>query len=546
MKNPFHSRVKALENNEILLFIPGIKRGFEKESLRVDKTGTIALSRHPHALGSSLTHPMITTDYCESLLEFVTPAVEEIDKLFETLYDLHQFTYHILKQEGKAEFLWAASMPSRLVPEAEIPIAHYGISNIGQLKYVYRKGLGVRYGKTMQTIAGIHYNFSFSKNFWIAYQELQQKNQEALPQPHARKSAGIPAGIPLDIDSFISEQYLGLLRNAQRFGWLLPLLYGASSAFCACFHKSSRHDLEMFEDHTKIGPYATSLRLSDLGYQNKSQAGNLISYNGLLEYLETMHTAIHTVVPEYEQIGVKVDGEYRQLSACRLQIEDEHYAAFRPKRVTPPDARMIAAIARNGIEYIEIRSLDIDPYLPLGIEPKTIHVLDAFLLMCLLKDSPPITPEESTRIRANHIQTVNLGRKYGTMLRKENDEEISVVEYAKELLADMGRTAHVLDRAYSVQDFTNSVAEASEKLANMDELPSAKIVAEIKQNQESYFGFANRWSKIHEAEFLNKDLDYEKLKYYNELAAESHHDLLELEQHKNLSFDEFLKRYLSI
>lgn len=524
MKYSLNARLKELEHNEILLFISGIRRGFEKECLRVDKEGSIALTRHPHLLGSSLTHPMITTDYSESLLEFVTPPTEDIRALFNTLNELHQFTYRILKDEAKDEYLWASSMPCRLVHELEIPIAHYGTSNIGQLKYIYRKGLGLRYSRTMQTIAGIHYNFSLSKNFWIAYHALK----------HSTDS----------LTSFISEQYLAMLRNALRFEWLLVLLYGASPSLCTSFHKAARHDLEPIGDHTLVGPYATSLRMSDLGYQNKSQMGNFISYNSLPEYLETMHHAVHTVEPEFARLGVKVDGEYRQLSACRLQIEDEHYASMRPKRLTPPDVRMLGAIARDGIEYIEVRSLDINPFLKCGIETETVHILDAFLLMCLFLDSPSIEKEEDTRIRFNHSQVVNLGRKYGTMLRKENDEQIMVQDYSNEILAAMEKTAHLLDRAYGSHDYSLAVRRAAEKVSNMEKLPSARVVTEIKQAKDSYFSFGNHWSRIHEAEFKEDPLDEERLKYYNELAADSLHAQMELEQHKGISFDEFLERYL--
>ena len=141
-----------------------IQRGIEKESLRVDKDGAISEKTHPIGLGSSLTNPYITTDFAEALIEFVTPVFSDINELYEFLLSLHSYTVKNLKD---GELLWAFSMPPKISDESSIRIAEYGTSNIGKLKNIYRKGLEVRYGATMQCVAGIHYNFSISEQSMV-------------------------------------------------------------------------------------------------------------------------------------------------------------------------------------------------------------------------------------------------------------------------------------------------------------------------------------------------------------------------------------------
>jgi glutamate--cysteine ligase len=142
----------------------GIVRGYEKECLRVDVGGHIAHTPHPKALGSKLTHPWITTDYSEALLEFITPPSDDPSDPLHTLRDIHRFVAPRIGDET----MWASSMPCVLGEDGDIPLADYGSSNKARFKHVYREGLGLRYGRTMQTIAGVHYNWSLPQAFWEA------------------------------------------------------------------------------------------------------------------------------------------------------------------------------------------------------------------------------------------------------------------------------------------------------------------------------------------------------------------------------------------
>ncbi|HEX4975680.1 MAG TPA: glutamate--cysteine ligase, partial [Pseudomonadales bacterium] len=183
-----------------------LRRGIEKESLRVTPEGRLAQTPHSKRLGSALTNPAITTDYSEALLEFITPAFPSVDETLAYLKKTHVFTY----QNIENELLWVNSMPCIMGDDDGIPIAQYGTSNSGRMKTVYRNGLGYRYGRRMQTIAGIHYNFSFPDEFWQAFQVNEQNTQT--------------------LRDFASSSYFALIRNFQRFSPLLIYLFGASPA----------------------------------------------------------------------------------------------------------------------------------------------------------------------------------------------------------------------------------------------------------------------------------------------------------------------------
>lgn len=514
---------------KVLRTLPGIRRGFEKECLRVDALGHIAMSSHPSTLGSNLTHPMITTDYSEALLEFITPPMSRVIDLFSNLLELHQYTIASLNKINK-EFLWAFSMPCHL-PEndADIPIARYGDSNLGLLKYYYRVGLGHRYGKRMQMIAGVHYNFSFSTEFFKVWQAIVGSKQSEA--------------------DFISESYLGMIRNALRLSWTIPLLFGASPAIVSGFIndkilKNTNHSFMSLKDDTLFLPYATSLRLSDMGYHNKAKPLVAISYNHFSEFIQSLELAVHTKDPEFAKIGIKVDGVYRQLSDGVLQVEDEHYALLRAKRMTGPGERMLPALAKQGIEYIELRALDLDPFSPLGIAPEAVYFLDVFLVLCLLLESKELTKEERDRIAKNNQRVAIEGRKPGLKLLAGDGEEVLMSDSIHDILSTMERVADCLDSAYSGNEFTEAVRKAKGLLSNFNELPSAKILFEMQERQESYCEFASRYSHLHEQAIRAIAFDKERFNFYRKLAEDSLQEQKTLEQNNLLSFDDYLHQFL--
>src|SRR5690625_3637176 len=331
LSRDLEGRLRRLQDVGDPHLLAGGLNGLEKESLRVTPDGAIAQTPHAEALGSALTHPSITTDYSEALLEFITPPLPDATDTLADLERIHSYVYHVLEDE----LLWVASMPCVVGGDASIPIAEYGTSNAGRMKHVYRRGLEYRYGRVMQAIAGIHYNYSLPLEFWPMYRAVAESNA--------------------DLQAFRNEHYFGLTRNFQRYGWLVPYLFGASPALCRSFIGDREHNFEEVDGHTLYLPYATSLRMSDIGYKNKAQAALQISYNDIEAYVENLTRAITTPAPEYADAGVHVDGEWRQLNSNILQIENEYYSFVRPKSLAGPNERPTLALRRRGVDYIEDR-----------------------------------------------------------------------------------------------------------------------------------------------------------------------------------------------
>ena len=367
MNNKFSTRLDQLLANGHQHLLSGGFKGIEKESLRIGNDGFIAQTPHPKTLGSALTHPSITTDHSEALIELITPPFVDIENTLDYLRNIHQFVYDHLDNE----ILLGASMPCGINGDESIPIAEYGSSNIGRMKHVYRHGLWHRYGRTMQAIAGIHFNYSVPENLLLALHQ----------QEHS----------PLSLEQFTDDAYFGLIRNFQRLGWLILYLFGASPSICKNFFKSRPALMAQFEEFdrgTLYHPYATSLRMSDIGYKSKNQANSTIDYNSLPGYVDSLGKAIGTPYPDYEKIGVVVNGEYLQLNSNILQIENEFYSTMRPKQIAKSCEKPTVALKRRGVLYVEMRSLDLDIFNPLGVDESKLRFIEALLLTCLLTDSP--------------------------------------------------------------------------------------------------------------------------------------------------------------
>lgn len=496
----------------------GIKRGIEKESLRIKPDGYLSQDIHPAELGSTLTNPYITTDYSEALPEFITQATSDRAKPLKELYEIHQFCYQYLGDE----VLWSASMPCVMGQENDIPIAQYGSSNSGKMKEVYRIGLGHRYGRFMQTISGVHYNFSLPDDFWKAFH--QAENSE------------------LSLKDFISEKYMGMIRNYLRYSWLIPLFYGASPALCESFIQGKNIDLEELVPGTRYGRYATSLRMSDLGYQNKVQSQLNVGYNCLDSYIDALEKAIRTEDPYYQELGVKKDGEYQQLNSNILQIENEFYGSIRPKRVAVSGERPTKSLKFHGIEYIEVRALDINPFSPIGLDSKQMAFLDSFLLCSLFAKSEPITAREMGENTANFDRVVLNGRHPDLCLTVQNNC-VPLGEIANNILSEIAPFAEMLDNSYSTNEYSSVIKELIGQLSDLDQTYSGRIVKEIESKKEGFFPFAFELSQKHKREFVENPLSEERLRHYQTVAKKSHGKKAELEASDNISFEEFLASY---
>src|SRR5580698_3221007 len=517
----FERRLSALINSGEPQILQGGRKGIEKESLRVTPAGDIVQTPHPRALGSALTNEHITTDYSESLIELVTPPFKTSWELLQYLLDLHQFVYRHLGDE----LLWATSMPCVLSGDAGIPIAEYGTSNIARMKSVYRRGLGVRYGRMMQAISGVHFNYSFPERFWEAYAELCASRDRGR--------------------DFISASYFHLLRNYRRHGWIILYLFGVSPVVCQSFIKGRNVTLQKLAPGTYYEPYATSLRMSDIGYRNRNQAELSVSVNSLEEYVRDLTRAITTPHPPYEALGVFAHGDYQQLNANILQIENEYYSYIRPKRVARSGERPTKALLRAGVEYVEVRALDVSAFDPVGVNQHKLRFLEAFLALCLLRESAPISVGEQSALDANHLLVARRGREPGLELWREG-VKTPMADWALELLDSMAGICEILDRGDPAQPYTNALATQSAKLRDVRLTPSARLLAELEATGESFFDLALRMSAMHKAYFL--ELYTPNAERLAELAAEAEESLRaqsQLEARQSETFEEYLARYFA-
>jgi glutamate--cysteine ligase len=481
-----------------------MRRGIEKESLRALPSGGLALTPHPKALGSALTHPHITTDYSESQLELITGVHVTTEACLQELTQVHQYTYRALGDE----MLWVSSMPCNLPTDETIPIGRYGSSNVGRAKSVYRMGLAHRYGRRMQTISGIHYNWS-------------------LP----------------GVDS---QQYFGLIRNFRRHAFLLLYLFGASPAVCRSFVEGRPHELQALTPHTMYMPHATSLRMGRLGYQSDAQATLAVSYNSLDGYAASLHQALIQPYPAYEMVGVQnPGGDYNQLATSLLQIENEFYGTIRPKRVIRPGERPLHALRERGVEYVEVRLLDLDPFVPVGIKAQTLRFLDVFLLHCLMTESPPDSPQEIAALGRNQHKTAAFGRQPGLLLERA-DQEVTLTQWGGELLAACIPFAKALDNAQATTEHTLALQAAQTMLEEPAMLPSARVLAAMaKDHNNSYTAFIQERSVATRSKLLGLPYASGLNTQMEALAQRSVSDQAAVEAADTVPFEVFRQGYVS-
>ncbi|MGS2718588.1 glutamate--cysteine ligase [Eionea flava] len=520
--------LRALSNAPNQAGIADIVRGLEKESLRIKPNGTLASSQHPPALGSALTHPHITTDYSEALLEFITDPSASASGVLQQLTELHAYTC----QNLNGERLWPTSMPCMLGRDEDIPIAQYGSSNSGKMKSAYRMGLGHRYGRSMQTIAGLHYNFSVSEELWDF---LHKKEKSAL-----------------SIEDFKTQGYFHLIRNFRRYFWLLLYLFGASPGVCKSFVSGREHQLVPFgeDQHSLHMPYATSLRMGDLGYQSSAQESLVITYNCLESYIKTLCSAITHTHAGYESIGTKdSNGCYQQLNANLLQIENEFYSVIRPKRTAQRGETALSALANGGVEYIEVRCLDLNPFEPLGINESNMRFLDTFLLYCLLSDSAPSDEHEHDAIQENQKRMVYNGRDPELkLLDREasgNMKERPMREWADSLMQDIQLVSNVLSEATGEQKHNDSLQDEWEKLRDDRLTPSARVLDTMSQENKTFYRFAADLATQHQHHFTTYPLAPKKQAHLSDLAQLSLTKQRDIENSDNISFDQYLEDYYS-
>ena len=485
--------------------LAGIRRGVEREGLRAHPDGTLSLTPHPAALGAALTHPHITTDFSESQLELITGVHGTIDSCLAELTQVHQFVVRSLGDD----LFWVTSMPCTLPADETIPVARFGTSNVGRAKSVYRIGLGNRYGKRMQMISGVHYNWS--------------------------------------MPGLTNEDHFALVRNFRRRAFLLLTLFGASPAVSASFVAGRPHGLQPLASQTLGLPHATTLRMGRLGYQSDAQAALAVSYNSLEGYANSLHTALTLPHPPYEAMGIRnPGGEYNQLATSLLQIENEFYGTIRPKRAIRPGERPLHALRERGVEYIEVRCLDLDPFSPIGVAPSTLAFVDVFLMHCLLADSPPDSPLEIASLARNQERTAAQGREPGVMLECCDGGVVGLQEWGLALIEECGPIAQALDAATDSSKHVAAVRLARDALQTPSRLPSARVLQAMAEDHANAFNpFARARSAEAGAELAALPWPSQSQAQFEAWAEESRHKQAALEARECMDFEAYRQHYVS-
>ena len=405
--------------------------------------------------------------------------------------------------------LWVSSMPCGLPTDETIPLGRYGSSNVGRAKSVYRMGLGHRYGRRMQTISGIHYNWS--------------------------------------MPGITTEEYFGLIRNFRRHSFLLLYLFGASPALCSSFVAGREHELQTLNGGGTLHmPHGTSLRMGRLGYQSDAQSSLSVSYNSLERYATSLQEALTIPYPPYVAVGVRnPGGDYNQLGTSLLQIENEFYGTIRPKRVIFPGERPLHALRERGVEYVEVRCMDLDPFEPVGINASTMQFLDLFLLHCLLSESPPDTPEEIGALGRNQQRAADRGRAPGLRLER-GDQAVPLVEWGAEIVAALRPIADRLDALDGRTAYRDALVAAEATLADPDSAPSARVLADMTQKfGSSYVAFTAARSATTRDELLALPFAQDEQARFDAASRASVEEQKRIEANDSLPFEIYRQQYLS-
>lgn len=508
--------MRGLQGNPALA---QFNHGIEREALRITPSGSLALTGHPVAFGAPLTHPSITTDFSEAQLELITGVHQSVESCIEELEEIHTFIHHQLDEE----LLWSGSMPCGISSDDAIPIARYGNSNTARFKEVYREGLGHRYGRVMQTISGIHYNFSIPEAIWDVLAKI-----DGTSSNQAARNNG----------------YLRLMRNFRKHSWLLIYLFGASPAVCASFLRNKEHNLQRLDPSTCYLPFATSLRMGPLGYQSQEQSLHRIVYDSLPEFIDSMVPALTQAHPRYARIGIRDGDSYNQLTDALLQVEAELYATIRAKRKAQPGERALLALRRRGIEYVEVRCLDADPFEPLGISVDTAKFMDVFLLHALLSSNDGESEAQAVRNFDNQLNTVHRGRDPELEL-STSDGQRKLVSWAQEILEECKLVASLLVDVGDGRDIQSLVERQVEKVKDPSLTPAAKLHRLMVGRKQPFASLGLELAFEHHETMMRRTLSDELRSHFEDLARESVAARDAIEGADEKSFETYLADYLS-
>ena len=462
------------------------EHALERECFRVNKGGSIAKTPHPKALGSALTNPYIATDFSESQLEFITPVYSSEEGALKFLTDIHHFTIKNLKEEG----IWPLSIPAKIPKDKDIPIAQYGSSNNGRTKTKYRIGLRARYGSTMQTISGIHYNFSFPEDMWKKlYKKFVQPGQS--------------------MQDFKTEGYFRLMKNFVEISWMDSYLFGASPAVDKSYAQRGFWYFKKHGTDTFYGQYATSLRMSKYGYCCQS---NQVSFNNIHEYIRDLRHLTSTPKRRY----FKMEG----LNGNILQIPNEYYAVVRPKRNHGPEENLLDVLDDKGVQYVEIRSVDIDHLSPTGVGIEHLRFLHTLMVYCFTNNTKSLTPKRQSTYTQNHEKVALYGRKPGLTLNRDG-KKITLQSWGKQIIESMRIAAELLDKNHDDSRYSKNLDKQLEKIEEPNLTPSAQIIRALLKKNQSFIEYGKKLSNKHSTYLKNLKSSKEQIQRFKNTSISS-------------------------
>ena len=550
------------------MLFAGRNVGLEKETLRVAASGDISQKDHPEALGRALTHPYITTDFSEALLEMVTPPCASAEQSLDFLLAVHHF---IARRLPANEHLWNTSMPCVLHGADSVRIGEYGNSHSGRMKHAYRRGLGLRYGKRMQAIAGIHFNFSMPDEAWLTREQLatasaqtsgQTSGDKAAAKTDAKTSASTGSATRASIDdtaeqwrqlSATSQQqkrttgYFEMMQNMLRIGWIVPYLFGASPAICSSFLGAGEgEELDVFNGSTRFAPHGTSLRMGKIGYRyREDQPIDLsVRHTSVDAYIADIIAHVSTEHPAYRELGLRdANDQFQQLSTSRLQIENEYYSSVRPKQIAQSGELPIHALRERGIRYLELRSVDVNVLEPAGLGLAQIAMLEMLMMYAWLAPPAPLADDALPRIRNNLKTVAHYGRKPGLQLDGEQGP-IALRQWGEEIMHALEPVAAWLDEGRDEPLYVASLEQQKAKFADPDCTPSAMVLAGIR-NTGSFLEHTQDLSRQHQADFMAATPDDRLMRVLQDKVGESLVKQAQMEGDSQGSFEFFLEQYLN-
>lgn len=466
--------------------------GIEKEALRINTKGEIAVSPHPAALGSALCHPMITTDFAECLAEVITGVHSSKNSLMTELQDTVVYLSHHMLED---ELLWPASMPPPIEDETRVNIARFGTSPIGRLKHLYRIGLAERYGVRRQSIAGIHYNVSLEENLFKNCAETDR-----LPF--------------LNNKALKSHYYMQLIQQFMMNQWLLILLFSASP-FAMITPKSAESSNRFSQKH------AISCRLGPHGYRNSEIDPLSIRYDSLEHYITDIQRLTQRPSQQYAHIPDLHSRQPKQLSRNVLQIENEFYNSIRPKPQRMEGLSPSLCLQEQGVGYLEIRLFDLNPFTPLSVSKEQLYFTDAFLMHCLMQRHAPFDGLLSTK-QSN--QVIQFGQNPNTELVPGCNQSIKTA--SMNLLENIKNVAQWMDSVSNEPHHLSAVEQQMQKIENWQDLPHQKMLALTPDYHASILDLAHN----HRHTLLQAPLSKEKFASFDAIAAQSLADQAALEK----------------